>query len=538
MVLEKIASGGANYGDAKIDGKVFKMMSIGGDTMFELSLENVAQCVVPTNNRDDLEIQFQESNNKEDDCIAQITFHFPTEEDVEGDDDEPADRESLAENFKSTILNSGISNVSTDSVIVEFTKEQGNFITPRGKYSIQMTSTYMHLQGAQYFYKIKYDDIHSLFLLPKPDGGNRHSLVIALEKPIRQGSNKYQNLVIETHNMETTIALNLTEEECQNKYDGQLSTEFTMPLCNIMAKMMKVLSQSPVFVPKTFTSTRGVHGLRCALKANDGILYPLAKAFIYIHKPTIILKFEDVESIEFLRAESSLGGRQFDLKVNTKSAAVTGDTSREYTFTSIDKAEYGLLYDFLASKNLPIATEKEQSGRKSLAGLDDDDIPGDDSEEEDDDYEGGSNDSESDDDSGSSASGSGNEDSDGGDKKKRKKEKSKKSPSKKSKKVESGKKKKTKDPNQPKKPLSSFMLYSAALRATIKAENPEFSIGDIGKELGRRWKELSSEDKAPFENDAKRLKAEYVEKMKAYKQGKDGDDSNAEDIDDAAMDED
>ena len=522
------------------------MMSIGGDTMFELSLENVAQCVVPTNNRDDLEIQFQESNNKEDDCIAQITFHFPTEEDVEGDDDEPAERESLAENFKSTILSSGISNVSTDSVIVEFTKEQGNFITPRGKYSIQMTSTYMHLQGAQYFYKIKYDDINSLFLLPKPDGGNRHSLVISLEKPIRQGSNKYQNLVIETHNMETTSALNLTEDECQNKYDGQLSTELTMPLCNIMAKMMKVLSQSPVFVPKTFTSTRGVHGLRCALKANDGILYPLAKSFIYIHKPTIIIKFEDVESIEFLRAESSLGGRQFDIKVNTKSTAITGDTSREYTFTSIDKAEYGLLYDFLASKNLPITTEKEQGGRKSLAGLDDDDIPGDDSEEEDDDYEGGSNDSESDDDSGSSASGSGNEDSDGGDKKKRKKEKSKsKSPSKKSSKLDSGKKKKKakKDPNAPKKPMTAFFLYAATQRANIKDTNPEFSIGDIGKELGRRWKELSSEAKEPFESDAKRLKAEYDEKMKAYKKGAnndddDDDDDNAEDINDAAMDED
>ena len=522
------------------------MMSIGGDTMFELSLENVAQCVVPTNNQNDLEIQFQESNNKDDDCVAQITFHFPTEE-VEGDDGEPADRESLAESFKSTILSSGISNVSTDTVIVEFSKEQGNFITPRGKYSIQMTSTYMHLQGAQYFYKIKYDDINSLFLLPKPDGGNRHSLVISLEKPIRQGSNKYQNLVIETHNMETTIALNLTEEECQTKYDGQLSTELTMPLCNIMAKMMKVLSQSPVFVPKTFTSTRGVHGLRCALKANDGILYPLAKSFIYIHKPTVILKFEDVESIEFLRAESSLGGRQFDLKVNTKSTAITGDTSREYTFTSIDKAEYGLLYDFLASKNLPIATEKEQGGRKSLAGLDDDDIPGDDSEEEDDDYEGGSNDSESDDDSGSDASGSGKEDSDGGEKKKRKKEKNK-TPkkSKKASKVDSGKKKKKakKDPNAPKKPLSAFFLFSNSQRAAVRAENPEFTIGDIGKELGKRWKEISSEDKEPLEAEAKRLKAEYEVKLKAYKQGQagniddDDDDDKAEDIDDAAMDED
>lgn len=534
-MLEKIACSGGNYGDAKIiDGsKIFQMTSINGETMFEIPLENVTQCVVPTNNRDDLEIQFQESNNKEDDCMASITFHFPiNEEGDEGDGEEQ--RESLAEIFKGTILSSGISNVTTDNIIVEFTKEQGNFITPRGKYSIQMTSTYMSLQGAQYFYKIKYDDINSLFLLPKPDGGNRHSLVISLEKPIRQGSNKYQNLVIETHNMETTIALNLTEEECQTQYDGQLSTELTMPLCNIMAKMMKVLSQSPVFVPKTFTSTRGVHGLRCALKANDGILYPLAKAFIYIHKPTVILKFEDVEAVEFLRAESSLGNRQFDLKVTTKSTAVTGDTSREYTFTSLDKAEYGLLYDFLASKNLPITSEKETGTRKSLAGLDDDDIPGADSESEDDDYEGGSNDSESDDDSGSDGSGSGGED-DEGEKKRKKKDKTPKK-SKKSSEVDSGKKKKKakKDPNAPKKPLGAFFIFAGKMRSSIKAENPDFSVTDIGRELGVRWKGLSSEEKEPYETEAKNLKTEYEEKLRLYKSTG----GNVEDIDDAAMDED
>ena len=38
----------------------------------------------------------------------------------------------------------------TGDVIAEFTKEQGNFVTPRGKYGIQMTSTFMHMQGSQY----------------------------------------------------------------------------------------------------------------------------------------------------------------------------------------------------------------------------------------------------------------------------------------------------------------------------------------------------------------------------------------------------
>jgi Histone chaperone Rttp106-like len=54
-------------------------------------------------------------------------------------------------------------------------------------------------------------------------------------------------------------------------------------------------------VPKQFLTTRGSHAIRCSLKANDGLLYPLAKSFIFINKPTIYIKYEDVEFCEFKR---------------------------------------------------------------------------------------------------------------------------------------------------------------------------------------------------------------------------------------------
>ena len=130
-------------------------------------------------------------------------------------------------------------------VIAEFTKEQGNFVTPRGKYGIQMTSTFMHMQGSQYSYKIKYTDIGSLYLLPKLENG-REAFVIALEKPIRQGAQRYQYLVLETHRIEHTMTINLTEEEIKSKYDGQLTQEMTMPTSHLIAKIFKILSQTPV----------------------------------------------------------------------------------------------------------------------------------------------------------------------------------------------------------------------------------------------------------------------------------------------------
>lgn len=67
--------------------------------IFTLKLDNISTCVIPTTNKDDVEIQFQETadmNNAEhrdDHQLIQITFHFPSKKDqypIEDEDDEEA----------------------------------------------------------------------------------------------------------------------------------------------------------------------------------------------------------------------------------------------------------------------------------------------------------------------------------------------------------------------------------------------------------------------------------------------------------------
>ena len=67
-----------------------------------------------------------------------------------------------------------------------------------------MFSTFMRMHGAKYDYKIGYEDIGKLFLLPIPDGVSV-AIVISLEKPIRQGNQTYSNLVLQSHRLEHTI---------------------------------------------------------------------------------------------------------------------------------------------------------------------------------------------------------------------------------------------------------------------------------------------------------------------------------------------
>lgn len=57
------------------------------------------------------------------------------------------------------------------------------------------------------------------------------------------------------------------------------------------------------------------------------------------------------------------------------------------------------------------------------------------------------------------------------------------------------KEKKKKDPNAPKGALSGYMFFVKEKRAEVAAQNPEMAFGEIGKELGRLWKEVVGDEK-------------------------------------------
>ena len=82
-------------------------------------------------------------------------------------------------------------------------------------------------------------------------------------------------------------------------------------------------------------------------------------------------------------------------------------------------------------------------------------------------------------------------------------------------------KRKDKDPNAPKRAASAYMLWLNENRASIKdellASNPDAKITDVTKRAGELWKELTEEEKAPFQEKSEELRAAYHEAMKVYK---------------------
>lgn len=96
-------------------------------------------------------------------------------------------------------------------------------------------------------------------------------------------------------------------------------------------------------------------------------------------------------------------------------------------------------------------------------------------------------------------------------------------------------KRKKKDPNAPKRPLSAFFLFCADERPSVKVSHPEYSVGEVAKEMGERWAKVSGEVKAKYEASAALEKQRYEKDMAAYKNGKgkvQADDDDEDDDDD------
>ncbi|DBA04144.1 TPA: hypothetical protein N0F65_004252 [Lagenidium giganteum] len=75
---------------------------------------------------------------------------------------------------------------------------------------------------------------------------------------------------------------------------------------------------------------------------------------------------------------------------------------------------------------------------------------------------------------------------------------------------------KKKDKNAPKRALSAFMFFSNDIRDTVKREMPELEFLQISSEIGRRWKELSEEDRKPYDELADADKRRYAEEKEDY----------------------
>lgn len=76
--------------------------------------------------------------------------------------------------------------------------------------------------------------------------------------------------------------------------------------------------------------------------------------------------------------------------------------------------------------------------------------------------------------------------------------------------------KKPVDQNAPKRPMSAYFLWANKVRNSVVKENPDASLGEIGKKLGALWKNVSESDRSPFAAKAEKERSAYEKKKEKY----------------------
>ena len=78
------------------------------------------------------------------------------------------------------------------------------------------------------------------------------------------------------------------------------------------------------------------------------------------------------------------------------------------------------------------------------------------------------------------------------------------------------KKRERKDPNAPKNPVSSYMYFTGSYRAELRRKHPDWTFAQLGQEVGRKWKALTLEERAPHDERAAADKLRWRAELEAY----------------------
>lgn len=536
MLEKELSLRGWNWGTVVFNGAVLSF-DVETKTSFEIALNHVSQC---TTGKNEVTLEFHQ-NDEIPVSLLEMRFHIPTSESVETD---PVDA------FYQNVMNkASVISVSGDAIAIF---REIHCLTPRGRYDIKIFQTFFQLHGKTFDYKIPMSTVLRLFLLPHKDS-RQMFFVLSLDPPIKQGQTRYHFLVLLFQmEEETTIELPFTDEELKEKYQGKLAKELNGPVYEVLGMVMKTLVDRKLTGPGSFIGSSGTPAVGCSYKAAAGYLYPLERGFIYVNKPPVHIRFEEISCVNFARSGGST--RSFDFEIELKSGT-------NHTFSSIEKEEYNKLYDFIMSKKLRV----KNTGKNDKAAYKDDFGDSDDEKEPDaylarvkaeaqerDSGDEGESDEESTDEdfnpveqesdvadeydsnaaTTDSDAGSGDDDAEGSGREKsvKKKEKKKSSHREKSSKSSSGSSKKrsksSKDSGKPKRPITAFMLWLNDSREKIKSENPGITVTEVAKKGGELWGALK--DRKIWDDKAAKEKERYLEAMEAYKASGAGAESDTE----------
>uniref|UniRef100_A0A674C8M4 Structure specific recognition protein 1 n=1 Tax=Salmo trutta TaxID=8032 RepID=A0A674C8M4_SALTR len=431
---------GWNWGTAKFSGPLLAF-EVSDSPAFEIPLASVSQCATGKN---EVTLEFHQ-NDEAEVSLTEFRFYVPPGDTV----------------FRDSVLSKADVIQATGDAVCIFKELQ--CLTPRGRYiRTQLYTplhthlyTHIHTHTFTHIYTHTFTHIYTHTFMHTYAGAGRHTQTLFMEG-------------------------------VEKRYRGKLNKNMSGSLYEMVSRVMKALVNKKITVPGNFLGHSGTQCITCSYKASSGLLYPLERGFVYVHKPPMHLRFEEVSCVNFARGTTTTTMRSFDFEIETKQGT-------QFIFSSIESIKNRGFKEVNISPN---SDEDEHDAylerMKEEGKIREEANDSDDSDGESGGRRLGQSDGESNEyDSKASASDSS---AAGGDSDR---EKKKKRPAKKAKLVKERKpcKKKPKDSGAPKRPMSTYFLWLNTSHDSIKAEHPGISITEISKRAGEMWRELGKEQK-------------------------------------------
>lgn len=226
-------------------------------------------------------------------------------------------------------------------------------LTPRGRFDLDMYEKSFRLRGKTYDYKIQYDSIKKFFSFEKPD--EIHVLItVGLDPPLRQGQTRYPFLVMQFKKDEDVeLDMNISQEDLNTKYKGKLTEHYSGPIHKVLSDLFKGIAGAKVIKPSDdFSSRHGSKGVKCSIKANEGLLFCMDRSFMFVPKPATYVGLDQVQMITMSRVGGAISAsRTFDITITIKNGG------GEHQFSNINREEQQPLEDFFKAKSLKVRNE-------------------------------------------------------------------------------------------------------------------------------------------------------------------------------------
>ena len=197
---------GQNWGKAELTGSHLNF------TWDKPVLEIPYGCIANANLANKTEVALDVEPYDHGDQLVDIRLYIPG---AAADDEE----KTAAEYFHTNVKMKADLQAVSGKTILAF--KELPFLTPRGRYEMDIYEDFLRLRGKTYDFKIDYKSIMKIFNLEKPDDNN-NIVVIALDPPVNQGQTRYPFLVLNFSNDD--------EEELQVNADDLFRKKYGLPV--------------------------------------------------------------------------------------------------------------------------------------------------------------------------------------------------------------------------------------------------------------------------------------------------------------------